>query len=303
MNNNGTRTIVDQQENQLPVPVSQRRLKGLLALLPPTATLYRSEEEPNESEPNWHSELHINWSTKITSKKQQRRRLKRYQKDKLESGILSDRIDVESGNCNDEANETNENATIATAMPQVTIHLRDLIHENDVVVLFLFDPYQPYSLQLLKKLFDVGRHPNKSHECQTGTAIIAENIIAQNQNPAKLHCLVVTSCADTMLIDRLLENSGAMLLPWTNDNGDGRSSDHWKIALGGANLCPSILAIIECSKGRNVFPINHEELALDWNSSTHVYNSWLLQRTSALTTIQRIQAYALYPTSSGCNIN
>jgi hypothetical protein len=210
-------------------------------------------------------------------------------------------MDVEFGNCNDEIKEAaNNNASIQKATSSTTIYLADIVHENDILTIFLFDPYQPYSLQLLQKLLSVCRLSNESDVNGTRGNNDVDNDSAQNQS--KLHCVVVTSCTDTVLLDRLLENTGVMLLPWTNNSGDGISSEYWKIAMGGARLCPSILAIIECSNGRNVFPINHEELALDWNTAIHVYTSWLRYRKSALTLMQRIQVYALYPTTSLCTI-
>ena len=301
MNDICTESIIDQPEARFPeTPVRKRRLKGLLALLPESGTLYCDQRIQNNNSNNNNSSLEQNvTASKITSRKQQRRRLKRHEQEKLKFRSSADLFDVESGNYN-ELNDANSNVTIPTATLNVTIHLADLVHENDIVVLFLFDAYQPYSLQLLKKLFSLCGLPNESYEVGT-EATIVDNMNARNQS--KLHCFVVTSCTDTTLIDRLLENTGVILLPWANDYGDGGSSDYWKIAMGGANLCPSILAIIECSKGRNIFPINHEELALDWNTSIHVQNSWLRQRKSAFTTLQRIQTYALYPTTSLCTIH
>ena len=293
-----TETIIDyQHEEQLPVSTRPRRLKGLLALLPLTGTLYLGQGKDNDADQTCDSLLNIN-AAKITSKKQQRRRIKRYCQDELRTS--SHLIDVESGTCDDEVKMTDGNVTIPTNVPVLSatpIQLTDLLHDKDIAVLFLFDPYQPYSLQLLQKLFSVCRCSSDSVVHQTRTTDV-DNI--NNHNQSTIHCLVVTPCTDTNFVAGLLKNTDAVLLPWISD--DGTSSDYWKIAMGGANVCPSILGIVECSKGRNVFPLNHEELALDWNSAIHVHDAWCHRRTSAFTTIQRIQSYALYPTSSICTI-
>ena len=309
MNDIDTTTAINQHDMQQPV----RRLKGLLALLPESGILYRRSHRERGSDAADHGmnldQQSLLDSTKITSRKQQRRRIKRYKNLILGERSSSDLpIDVESGNCIIvDTNAPEQNAT----MTSCSIQLTDLIHDNDTAILFLFDPYQPYSLQLLQKLLAVGRlsrcesQPSRS---ETGipvpspTTVVEYNDINTQHHPSSMHCLVVTPCIDAILIARILENSGAVLLPWMSE------SNHWKIAMGGGancHVCPSILAIIECSKGRNVFPTtanHHEELALDWNTSIHVYNSWFHHRTSALTTVQRIQMYALYPTSALCKI-
>jgi hypothetical protein len=290
-------TIIDQHEKQQ--PTSQKRLKGLLALLPESGTLYHGQRKHNNSDHNW--DLGLNSiATKITSRKQQRRFIKRYHQNELR--LASNRIDVECGNCNYDTNDSDQNVAMPTKIDTTPIHLADLLHDDDIAVLFLFDPFQPYSLQLLRKLLSVCRCSSDSQIPIDETGTFADSVIddVNTHHQSKIHCLVVTPCSDTILIAGLLENTDAVLLPWTNSNGGGPPSEYWKIAMGGANLCPSILAIVECSKGRNVFPINHEELALDWNSSIDVYIAWRLRRTSAFTTIQRIQSYALYPTSSIC---
>ncbi len=297
--NGGTETIVDyQHEEQL--PTRPRRLKGLLALLPVSGTLYRGQGNDDDADQTWDSLLNIN-ATKITSKKQQRRRIKRYYQDELRTS--SHRIDVESGTCHDEVKMTDGIVAMPTKVPVLTampIHLTDLLHDKDIAVLFLFDPYQSYSLQLLQKLLSVCRCSSDSVVQETSTPVTAVVDNINNRNQSTIHCLVVTPCTDTILVAGLLKNTDAVLLPWISD--DGTSSDYWKIAMGGANVCPSILGIVECSKGRNVFPLNLEELALDWNTAIHVYDSWCHRRTSAFSNIQRIQSYALYPTSSICTI-
>jgi hypothetical protein len=288
--------IVTQEEKQH----SRRNLKGLLALLPETGALYRYKHPTNQLDLNnceCVSSKKINaFSTKITSRKQQRRQLNRYRKElQAVVEVASGSDDVESSSCRGERDMLTSNEIRRSITYSTTIHLSDLIRDNDVAILFLFDPYQAYSIQLLYKLFEVCKVANEVNV----KAIETHERDGYSSDGSKLHCFLVTSCKDKDLIDGLLENSGTVLLPWTTDNG---TTSLWKIAMGGANVCPSILAIVECTKGRNLFPINQEELALDWNTSVHVYNSWFSDHVSAYTLMQRIKAYALYPTSSNCTI-
>lgn len=286
MNDIDTGTVINQHEKQQ--PNTQKRLKGLLALLPESGTLY--QRDVNHDMISEQSLI----TTKITSRKQQRRRMKRYQQEILRDRVSSDPIDVvESCNYSIDVNDLEQNVTMTSS-----IQLANLLNDKDIAVLYLFDPYQPYSLQLLQKLLAVCRLSNESKGgCETDASILATTAAEaiNTQNESNIHCLVVSPCTDAILTAKILENTGAVLLPWMEN-------DYWKIAMGGANVCPSILAIIECSKGRNVFPIHHEEFALDWNTSIHVYNSWFRHCHSAFTTLQRIQLYALYPTASLCII-
>jgi hypothetical protein len=324
-----------------PQSSGRRRLKGLLALLPETGTLYPSHRVP----PNHHHHHHLidgaatesignnhhNGATKtVTSRKQQRRLLKRLRQEETITQQMNGTLDLEDGGGGGGSREKN-------SQDKETIYLSEYLrNEVDVVALFVFDPYQPYSLQLLQKLIDVGRHDNSDPSTEATLpatvpfdmleAVVAEQdstITNEPPSPAalaatldtnreqgdepdttasiapaissKLHCFVVTSCNDMALIDRLLYNSGTVLLPWTDD------TYHWRLATG-IHSCPAVVSVIECRTGRNLFPIQQEELALDWNTSSHIRTAWLHERKSAFTILQRIQAYALYPTASVCNI-
>jgi hypothetical protein len=276
---------------------SRRRLKGLLALLPETGSLYPFKHQSNQliCTGNGHSPSTglKTFSTKVTSRKQLRRQLNRHRKEINLVNVASGSVDVESGNCSDHGN-TQFVGREPEHPTSTTIYLSDVINENDVAVVFLFDPYQAYSLQLLDKLFTVCEVANNDDKIKTSNDTGNDNQGFPTYQ-SKLHCLVVTFCNDSALIDNLLENSGTVLI--STDTG---SPSAWKIAMGGASVCPSILAVMECKIGRNLFPINHEELALDWNTVVHVYNSWLHDHASAYSFFQRIKAYTLYPTSSSC---
>jgi hypothetical protein len=325
-----------------PPPSSgRRRLKGLLALLPETGTLYPSHWVP----PNHHHHLingaatesignnyHIGATKTVTSRKQQRRLMKRLRQEETIAQPMNGTLDLEDGGVGGGIREQN-------SQEKETIYLSEYLRNDvDVVALFVFDPYQPYSLQLLQKLIDVGRHDNLDPSTEATRpatvpfdmleAVVAEQdstITNEPPSPAavavadtldtnrvqgdepdttasiapamssKLHCFVVTSCNDMALIDRLLYNSGTVLLPWTDD------TYHWRLATG-IHSCPAVVSVIECRTGRNLFPIQQEELALDWNASSHIRTAWLHEHKSAFTFLQRIQSYALYPTASGCSI-
>jgi hypothetical protein len=322
-----------------PPSSGRRRLKGLLALLPETGTLYPSHRVP----PNHHHHHLINGTatesignnrhngaTKtVTSRKQQRRLLKRLRQEETITQQMNGTLDLEDGGGGGSREKNSQE--------KETIYLSEYLRNDvDVVALFVFDPYQPYSLQLLQKLIDAGCQ-DKSDPSTEATrpatvpfdmleAVVAEQDSTLTNEPpspaavaatldtnreqgnepdttvsnahamsSKLHCFVVTSCSDMALIDRLLYNSGTVLLPWTDD------TYHWRLATG-IHSCPAVVSVIECRTGRNLFPIQQEELALDWNTSYHIRTAWLHERKSAFTILQRIQAYALYPTASGCNI-
>jgi hypothetical protein len=219
---------------------AQRRLKGILALLPIDVMLYAYNK----------AEWNAKQGSALVVTHRQRRRKKR------ESALLQDI----------------EGARIGTTAQTITLY--EHIHARDVTVIFLMDPYQPYSVQLFQKLVTV---------CQLkgDDALVGE---------AKIHCLVVTQCVATAVIDSLLQHSGMLLLPCDEN------FVVWKLAAG-FSACPSI-AVVESATGRRVCGV-HEDLAVDWNTAAHVREAWLVDRTTALTVPQQVKACTLFPASCG----
>jgi hypothetical protein len=312
-------------EHENSIPPTLRRLKGFLALLPETGTWYPYNQNANHCDPlspprelNTLSTSNL-CAKKITSRNQQRRFLKRCQLD-----AATNCTDMEQG-CG---------SLLSNFFGKETISLANHLHDVDVAVLFLFDPYQPYSIHLLQKLISICRLEYSATTDASVWSLCDKNINLENgspqgtfgtdvavsasstpqdfvcigqeevsngieqqsrktQYPPRLHCFVVTPCKDMAIVDRLLDNSGTILVPWTQDHAA------WRMATG-SHVCPSIVGVYECRHGQNLFSANQEELALDWNTSIQVRNAWFHDRMSALTLLQRIQGYALYPTASIC---
>lgn len=219
--------------------LAPRRLKGILSLLPVDVTPYAYDEA------EWNAKQ---ISAMVPSTRRQRRRKRREsaQSDDLESA--------------------------KTFTKAHTTPLYEHVRESDVAVLFLFDPYQPYSMELFQKLVSV---------CQ----LRDEKVSADGR---KIHCLVITQCAESAVIDSLLLRSGALLLPCDEKFAI------WKLAAGFSS-CPAV-AVVECTTGRKISDV-HEDLAVAWNAAAHVREAWLLHLSTALTGLQQIQACTLFPGS------
>jgi hypothetical protein len=313
-------------ENYNAVRSRRRRLKGVLALLPETVAWYpykHSARQCDSLTSPYESSAFSSDSVsnkKITSRKQQRRLLKRFQLDAATSST-----DMEQGG----------GSLLSNCFPRETISLADHLHDMDVAVLFLFDPYQPYSVHLLQKLISLchlahsasveiflespfDNNLNAENDSSQGIAMTYGATTASSQPPnfvrtdreavvngieqesqvkqrsPQLHCLVVTPCTDMMIVNRLLDNSGVILIPWTQDHS-------WRMATG-SDVCPSIVGVYECRQGQKLFTAHLEELALEWNTSIQVLRAWLHDRISAMTFLQRVQGHVLHPTASMCII-
>lgn len=238
-------------------PPPSRRLKGLLALLPDAALHYPYDED------EWNAKTSRvttpTTGTAVPSRKQQRRRLRN--KARAE--------DVEKG-----AAAAFATATSATVL--LSEHIRN--HESDIAVIFLFDPYQPYSKTLFHKLVAVC---NMKESSGGGTDPAAPSV-------GRIHCLAVTQSSDTAAVDALLQHSGVLRLAWT----DG-AFGVWRVAAG-VDRCPHV-TVVECGTGSRVGnghrgggggSAAHEDWALHGNAAEHVRDAWLVRQTSALTALQ-----------------
>jgi hypothetical protein len=235
----------------------RRRLKGILALLPDTASMCAYDEAAWNSKQQLAGSAQHHRGMMMVTTRRQRKRTKRQaaaKSDDLENGIS----DAPTGT--------------------LTVRLTDIIlHETDVAVLFLFDPYQPYSVKLLQKLVSVCHPP--SDDAAAGT----------------IHLLAVTQRGDCKaVVNQLLQHSGVLLLPYNED----ASFAGLQLAVGFSS-CPAI-AVLDCHSGRKV-SCPQEDLAVDWNQPAQVRDAWLVQRSSALTSLQHVQAVTLFPSSS-CTI-
>lgn len=141
----------------------------------------------------------------------------------------------------------------------------DIIEENDVVVLMLLDLKQPFSLRLYRSFCEkLNRRVNSIRvfvALQGATESFAQ-LVSQQQFVAVYNVPMV--------------------------DGFGM----WKTALG-FSACPA-LAVVDSRDGRKISH-SQEELAVLWNDGKDVQQSWVEERTSALTRIQKVQAALLFP--------
>ena len=258
-----------------------RRLKGILALLPRSAYHFPYNEDAWRSRKN-HQTCSVGGG-RMSHKQLRRRQRQRFREENDVENAVS--TTENSGGSTVEAN----NAMGAS----MDVPLADHIGESDVAILFLFDPYQQYSRELLQKLVSI---------CQYREEVTAEPTTASHPNArgGRLLCLACTQCPDTAAVTALLRYSGVYLLSTSDDTFAG-----WRLAAG-VDRCPCV-TVVECGMGRNVTPNRNEERALDLlvhpyqdAAAAHagvqvIRDAWMVQHKTALSVWQQVGVALMVP--------
>nr|ACV82572.1 hypothetical protein [uncultured bacterium] len=129
--------------------------------------------------------------------------------------------------------------------------------QSTVVTIFVFDPFQNHSQNLLEKVVDV---------CSDCTGI---------------QCLVVSQ-RPGVSIDPLLQYSGVAEVPLDETFGI------WGMTACGISACPSIV-VLDGKTGRKISS-QAEVVAVESNSVADIQTNWLLHRRTAATKLQSVQA-------------